>query len=86
MKKMILVLIAALTLGAMPVLAEESTMKMDHEGIRQCALEAESIQQKVKRLESEVAKGERKYSKDDLKNLEKKLKEANDLIDQLNKR
>ncbi len=85
MKNMVVALIAAMTLSAVPVLAEHPEMKMQHEGVRQCALQAESIQEKIKRLETEVAKGTAKYSKEDLANLRRKLKEANDLLDQLNK-
>jgi hypothetical protein len=69
-------------------------MKMDmHEGMkmetpdgaRECALQAESIQQKIKRLNAEVAAGSRKHNPEELKKLENKLKEANDLLDNLGK-
>ena len=83
MKNMVVALIAAMMLSAVPVLAEHPEMKMQHEGVRQCALQAESIQEKIKRLETEVAKGTSKYSKAQVDNLRKKLKEANDLLDQM---
>jgi hypothetical protein len=94
--KKLLVIIAALGLfGAMPVLAaEHEGMKMgSHEGMkmetstgtRECALQAESIQEKIKRLDAEVAKGTKTHSAADLKKLENKLKEANGLLDQLNR-
>lgn len=85
MRKVVVALIATMMLSAVPVLAEHSDMKIQHEGVRQCALQAESIQEKIKRLETEVAKGTAKYSKAELEMLRKKLKEANDLLDQLNK-
>ena len=87
MKKLAVILMAVGLFGAMPVLAaEHEGMKMDtHEGARQCALEAESIQQKTKRIQSEIKKGSKKYSAEDLKKLELKLKEANELLEQLNK-
>lgn len=87
MKKLLVVAMAVGLFGAMPVLAaEHSNMKMDtNEGARQCALQAESIQEKIKRLETEVAKGEKKYNAKELKKLEKKLKEANEILDQLNR-
>lgn len=68
--------------GAMPVLAaEHDNMKMDtKEGVRQCALQAESIQQKVKRIQGEIKKGSKKYSAEELKQLEDKLKETNELL------
>ena len=70
--------------GAMPAFAEHPTM-MQHEGVRECALQAESIQEKIQRLNTEVAKGEKKYSAKELKKLESKLKEANIILDQLNR-
>lgn len=87
MKKILVILMAVGLFGAMPVLAaEHEGMKMDtKEGVRQCALQAETIQEKIKRLEAEVAKGEKKYSAKDLKKLEQKLKEANKILDQLNR-
>lgn len=99
MKRLIVVLMAIGLFGAMPVLAaEHGDMGMDkmdmHDGMtmdtsdgaRECALQAESIQQKMKRLESEIKKGSTKYSAAELKRLEEKLKEANDTLDILMKR
>ena len=95
MKKLLVIIMALGLFGAMPVLAAEHDgmkmgshegMKMDTaEGARECALQAESIQQKIKRLNDEIAKGSKKYSADDLKKLEKKLKEANEILDQINR-
>jgi hypothetical protein len=95
MKKLLVVLMAIGLFGAMPAFAaDHEGMKMDsHEGMkmdtpdgaRECALQAESIQQKIKRLDAEVAKGSQKYSAQDLKNLNKKLKEANEILDALNR-
>jgi hypothetical protein len=84
MRKFALALMTVALFGAMPVFAEQSEMKMEHEGVRECALQAETIQEKIKRFETEIAKGEKKYSAKDLKNLNKKLKEANELLDEMN--
>ena len=86
MKKFLVVLMAVGLFGAMPALAaEHAGMKMDTSaGVRECALQAETIQEKIKRLDAEVAKGTKKYNAKELKNLEKKLKEANKILDQLN--
>jgi len=86
MKKLLVVLMAVGLFGAMPALAaEHAGMKMDTSaGVRECALQAETIQEKIKRLDAEVAKGTKKYSEKELKNLQKKLKEANKILDQLN--
>jgi septal ring factor EnvC (AmiA/AmiB activator) len=96
MKKLLVVLMALGLFAAMPVLAaEHEGMKMDsHEGMmmetpdgaRECALQAESIQQKIKRLNTEVAQGTKKHSAEDLKKLENQLKETNKLLDEMNKR
>ena len=86
MKKLLVVLMAVGLFGAMPALAaEHAGMKMDTSaGVRECALQAETIQEKIKRLDAEVAKGTKKYNAKELKKLEKKLKEANKILDQLN--
>jgi len=82
MKKLAIVLMTVGLFGAMPVLAaEHGNMKMDtKEGVRECALQAESIQQKIKRIQGEIKKGSKKYSAEDLKTLEDKLKETNELL------
>ena len=95
MKKTIVILMALGMFGAMPVLAAEHAgmdmsshegMTMDTaEGARQCALQAETIQQKIKRLNAEVATGSKKHNPEELKKLEKKLKEANEILDQMNR-
>lgn len=82
MKRLAVVMMVVGLFGAMPVLAaEHDNMKMDtKEGVRQCALQAESIQQKVKRIQGEIKKGSKKYSAEELKQLEDKLKETNELL------
>lgn len=88
MKRLLVVAMAVGLFGAMPVFAaEHEGMKMDtKEGVRECALQAESIQQKVKRIQGEIKKGSKKYSAEDLKKLEDKLKDANDTMEILLKR
>lgn len=85
MKRLLVVAMAIGLFGAMPAFAEHPENKIQHEGVRECALKAETIQEKIKRLETELAKGEKKYDAKELKKLEKKLKEANEILDQLNK-
>jgi len=87
MKRLVLVLMAVGLFGVMPTFAaEHEGMKMDtDDGVRECAVKAETIQEKIKRLETEVAKGEKKYDAKTLKKLKGKLDEANKLLDQLNK-
>jgi mevalonate pyrophosphate decarboxylase len=85
MKKLAVVLMVVGLFGAMPVLAaEHAGMKMDtKEGMRECAMQAESIQQKIARIEKEINEGSKKYSAKDLKKLKAKLKEANDTLDSI---
>jgi hypothetical protein len=89
MKKLLVILMTLGLFGAMPVLAADEKgmdMKMDMpDGTRECALQAETIQQKIKRLNAEVAAGTKKHDAAELKKLEQKLKEANDLLDNLSK-
>jgi peptidoglycan hydrolase CwlO-like protein len=87
MKKLVVVLMAVGLFGAMPVLAaEHEGMKMDTAtGMRECALQAESIQQKVKRIQGEISKGSTKYSPEELNKLNEKLKETNKLIEDMYK-
>ena len=93
MKKLVVVLMAMGLFGAMPAFAaDHGDMKMDmhegmqmetDEGMRQCALQAETIQQKIRRLQAEVKEGKKEYSAEELKKLQNKLQEANDLLDTL---
>lgn len=87
MKRLILVLMAVGLFGAMPAFAvDHADMKMDTpDGVRECALQAETIQEKIKRLEAEVAKGEKKYDAKTVKELKSRLDEANKILDQLNR-
>jgi nicotinic acid mononucleotide adenylyltransferase len=78
--------------SAVPVFAahhemmKDQKMMMEHEGARQCALQAESIQQKIQRIQGEIKQGSKKYTAEELKKLEEKLKEANETLDNLMKR
>ena len=60
MKKLAVVLMAMGLFGAMPVFAAEHDMKMDtKEGMRECALQAESLQQKMTRIQSAIVRAHR---------------------------
>lgn len=83
MKRLLVVAMAVGLFSAMPAFAEHPDMKVQHEGVRQCALKAESIQEKIKRLETEVAKGEKKYDAKELKKLKQKLDDANKTLERL---
>lgn len=89
MKKMLIGLLAVGLFSAMPVLAAEHGMKMESkgsmkmetkDGIRECMLVSESIQDKIKRFEAEVAKGDKKADPKEMKKLKRKLDEANKML------
>jgi hypothetical protein len=83
MKKAALCIVAALVMSSsMSVFAMEGmskdecmTMSMN------CKNEADSIQQKMKKLNVEIKKGKKVYTAEELKTLNAKLKEANELLD-----
>jgi peptidoglycan hydrolase CwlO-like protein len=99
MKKSIITLLAvAMVAVSVPAFAGEhqhgaSQKAMDEECTRECdlllkncALEVEGIQQRIKRLQVEInEKGANKYTLEELKTLNKKLKEATETIRVLEK-
>ena len=87
MKRVAVVLTAVGLFVAMPAFAaeHEGMMMNDDDGMRQCALQAETIQKKIERIQGEIKKGSKKYTPEQLKKLNDKLKEANDILDDLNR-
>lgn len=88
MKKSILMLMVVGFFAAMPVLAAEQGHKEleAKECIQLCAMESESIVQKIERLQNEIKKGNTTYSDEELRKLENKLKEANEMLDSLTRK
>lgn len=86
MKRIAVVVMAVGLFGAMPAFAEHAKTTMEQKSVTECALQAESIQQKIKRIQDEIKKGSTKYSVEDMKKLELKLKESNDILENLGKR
>ncbi|AJE04647.1 hypothetical protein [Geobacter pickeringii] len=95
MKKLALLLMTAVALSAAPALAQEHQMdghQMTKEekdmcllASKNCSNEVDSLQKKIKKLNAEIKKGKKVYSADELKKLNDKLKEANDMVDVLMK-
>ena len=50
-----------------------------------CKDQVDSIQQKIKKINSEIKKGKKVYSAEELKKLQLKLKEADDILNSLEK-
>ncbi len=86
MNKTILALVTAVLMsGAIPALSantpqEEYICKLE---ARKCVTQIEAVQEKIKKMNEKVEQGAT-YSEADLKKLQKKLKELNDLLDKMN--
>jgi hypothetical protein len=87
MKKIVVLMIAVFSMAvAVPAFAAEMTKEQKNECLlasKGCAAAADTIQEKIKKLEAEVKKGTKVYSADEIKKLNAKLKEAEDLLDSL---
>ena len=73
---------------AVPVFAAEMTKEQKDQCLlasKGCATEVDSIQKKIKKLNTEIGKGKKVYSADELKKLNAKLKEAEDMLDNMMK-
>lgn len=93
MKKFVVTSLTLTLFSAMPALAAQhgaSHKQMDEQCakecemlLRNCAQETDSLQQKIARLNKELAKGTSVYTAAELKILEAKLKEANLILKNL---
>jgi len=84
MKRLVMLLMSVMLLSAsMPAFASEKDECVL--ASKNCKTEVDSIQQKIKKLDAEIQKGERVYSADELKKLHAKLSDANALLDDLMK-
>ncbi len=89
MKKVIIpLLVAFLTSVSVPLFAEgmKSTKDECLLASKNCKDQVDSIQQKMVKLQTEIKKGKKVYTADELKKLKEKLQETNDLLDNLNTR
>ncbi len=86
MKRVAIIVAAALMVTAtVPAMGQQS-----HEERVACELAAKNclnkaaiLEKRVKKLSAEIKKGSPKYSAEDLKKLEDKLKETQDLLDKI---
>ena len=89
MKKLAIMLMTAVALSAaLPAMAQEMTKEQKDLCLlasKNCAGEVDSLQKKIKKLQTEIKKGKKAYSSEELKKLEQKLKEANEMTDALMK-
>ncbi|AJE03515.1 hypothetical protein [Geobacter pickeringii] len=91
MKKMFVALMAVSLFASVPAFAMEHGPSHDQSAeqcekecemlLRNCAQEVDSIQQRIGKIQTEIKeKGATTYTLEELKTLEKKLKEANETL------
>ncbi len=88
MKKTALMLLAAFMMSAaVPAMAQMTKEEKDMclLATKNCLNQADSLQQRIKRIQGEIKKGKKVYSAEELKNLEQKLQEANDILKKIEK-
>ncbi len=86
MKKIAIMLIAAASMAAMPTFAAEMTKTQKDQCLlssKNCADQAMSIQKKIKTLQSEIKKGKKVYTAEELKTLNNKLTETETFLDNM---
>lgn len=89
MKKIAVMALAAFMMSAtVPALAAEMTKEEKDQCLlasKGCAQEVDSIQKKIKKLQAEIKKGKKVYSAEEIKKLQQKLDEADNMLDALMK-
>lgn len=83
MKKIALVLMAAFMMSAtVPAMAQMTKEEKDQclLASKGCMTEVDSLQKRIKKLNTEIKKGKKVYSVEELKKLQSKLQEAEDIL------
>jgi uncharacterized protein YlxW (UPF0749 family) len=86
MKKSAIMIIAALMLStAMSAYSQQTAEEkvVCNLAAQNCLNKSDILQKRIKKLNAEVKKGNSKYSAEDLKKLEQKLQETQDLLDKI---
>ena len=86
MKKSAILIMAALLLSTVgPAFAQQTDQEkvICELAARNCLNRVEILKKKVKKLNAEIKKGSKTYSAEEIKKLEQKLKEAQELLDKL---
>ncbi|MBK5275759.1 MAG: hypothetical protein JJE30_11990 [Desulfuromonadales bacterium] len=86
MKKIVLMISAALLVSAsIPAFSQQTPEEkvICNLAAQNCLNKAELLQKRIKKLQAEVKKGSTKYSAEDLKKLEQKQQETQDLLDKM---
>lgn len=89
MKRCAWLLLVMFLVSSIPAIsAEPMTQQQRDECLlysKNCMQQADTLMQKIKKLDAEIKKGTKVYSAQELKRLEAKLKEAEDLVDELSR-
>ncbi|GFE59741.1 hypothetical protein [Geobacter sp. AOG2] len=89
MRKILITVLAAFALSATSM-AFAADVKSNEKNecllaSKGCKDQVDSIQQRIKKLNTEIKKGKKVYSADELKKLKQKLQEADDILKDLEK-
>ena len=84
---MFLVMLTLLMLNCVPAFAQENPQEAQEQFLCKlqagnCLKKADTVQRKMKKLEADIKKG-KKYSPEELKKIEDKLKEVEQMLDNL---
>ena len=90
MKKVLIAVLTAITLSAtcMAFAADAPKANAKDECLlasKNCKDQVDSIQQRIKKINAEIKKGKNVYSAEDLKKLQQKLKETDEILNSLEK-
>ncbi len=86
MRKRAILLLGALMMSAtVPALAQQTNEEkvICEIAAKNCLNKVEILQKRVKKLKAEIKKGSAKYSAEDLKKLDQKLNETQELLDKM---
>ena len=86
MKNRAIIVLAALMMTAtIPAIAQQTNEEkvICELAAKNCLNKADILEKRVKKLNNEIKKGTKTYSAEDLKKLEQKLKETQDLLDKM---
>lgn len=89
MKKIAVMVMAAFMMSAtVPAFAQMTKEEKDQclLASKNCMMEVDTLQKKMKKMNAEIKKGTKVYSADELKKLHDKLKEAEKMLDDLQTR
>lgn len=88
MRKIAVILLASFAMAAtVPAYAQMTKEEKDQclLASKNCANEVDTIQKKIKRLQAEIKKGKKVYTVEELNKLNAKLKEVEQMLDDMQK-